>query len=176
VVSARAGVPKEHPIQVKVHEWVRECVPAPKVFIAFDRSKKTAQFTHLRQKAAGIRKGTADTLLMVPGLPDMWVELKRPGERPDDAQEKFGTDVKEVGRIWGWTDSVIGYAQLIAAWGVPVSRWDFIRAEHLDAVLLGRAMKEAGVVKVRKASKPRAPKPSPSQVRKLNRMRSTVMF
>ena len=157
----RRAQPYEHQIQVKVKQWALECVPGPKVFIAFDRSRAQSMTQHIREKARGLRKGTSDTLLMVGNLPDMWVELKRPGNKPDDDQQAFGTDVQEVGRLWGWADSVEGYARLIQSWGVPITPMALLRAEHLDRVLAAGALRrEESPKPSRRTSRARTPKPS----------------
>ena len=157
----RRAQPYEFQIQVKVKQWAKECVPAPKVFVAFDRSRKTSLTQHIREAAKGLRKGTSDTLLMCEDLPDMWVELKRPGNEPDDDQQAFGTDVQEVGRLWGWADSVEGYARLIQSWGVPITPMALLRAEHLDRVLAAGALRrEESPKPSRRTSRARTAKPS----------------
>jgi hypothetical protein len=170
-MMAKPPTPKEHPTQVKVKQWVRECIPAPKTFLAFDRTKKHSARQHINEAARGLRKGTPDTCLMVKPLPAMWVELKRKGEKPDEDQKNVGADIVASGHLWGWVDTVVGYARLIQSWGVPVSAYALLRAEHHDLVLAGEAI-TASINRPpkKRTSRPRAPKPSAAAVARGHRM------
>src|SRR4051812_7408068 len=103
--AKRRHVDREHSIQKHARMWAAEQIDVPHEFLAFDRAPAWGQFSHMRQKARGVRKGTADTVLVMQGQV-CWVEFKAPGSRPDDAQRDFGDRMRALGWAWGWTDSV----------------------------------------------------------------------
>ncbi len=153
-----ARIQREHILQVRIREFVRDAVDAPHEFLAFDRSAAGGQFTHDRERSRGIRSGTADTLLMVAGMPDIWVELKRRGEKPEPGgdQEKFGEAVIAVGRMWFWADTVESYHQGLVRCGVPLRANAAFQAMHKDGrvdTIIAKAEVKRG--KAHKTAKPR---------------------
>ena len=164
----------EHALQVRINRWVREHVAQPHFFTGIDRSAKTGQFTHVREKARGIVSGMSDTLLIVEGAV-ICVELKAPGNKPTDRQQEVGDAINKAGGIWDWTASVMGYAEILEAAGVPlIGQWR-LAAERGDAVLLAAQIK-ADENKTGRVSRKRVQRPTATQVRKLNRMRAQVRF
>lgn len=131
----------EHALQVKVNQWVRECVPAPHFFCSVDRAAKRSPMDHVRQKAAGFVSGTPDTLLLVPGLPCIAVELKAGSNRPTEQQFRVGQAITIAGHTWRWCSSVLEYCRLLGALGVPLRPGAAVLAAHHDAVLAGAAIK-----------------------------------
>lgn len=169
-----ANIGPEAALQVMVTKCVRAHVQAPHFFTGIDRSKQTGQFTHARQKSRGIIAGVPDTLLIVPGLPAIAIELKAPGNKPTDMQERVGEAIQAAGGIWGWCDTVLGYMAILLNAGVPLQgRWDLAAAGH-DATLASAAIRreEAGGVVSKKRYPPREVKPSPARIRKVEKMRS----
>lgn len=142
---------KEHILQVRVRLFVRDAVDARHEFLGFDRSQASARFSHDRERAKGMRKGTADTLLMVLGMPDVWAELKRFGEKPEKGgdQEVFGEDVTAVGRFWFWADTVEGYRQGLIRCDVPLRANSAYLAMYYDGIVesvIAKAEMTRGVV------------------------------
>lgn len=170
----------EHALQVMVNKFVREAVPQPHFFCGVDRSKATSRFTHAREKARGLIAGTPDTLLVCPGLPLIAVELKAPGNTPTEQQEQVGADIQASGHVWGWCDTVTGYAAILRAAGVALHpRADIYAAGH-DATLSNamarrKEAKASGTIPARR-SKPQAAKPSAAKLRRVAALRSRVMF
>lgn len=148
----------EHNLQVQIVKFVRDCVDVPHVFLGFDRSRKQSAMQHVREKARGLRAGTADTLLLPRPCPPIWVELKAPGNKPSESQLEFAADVQRVGCLWYWADSVARYRECLIIAGVPLRPNAAIVAAHLDALLAGAAMRRAG--KVPRAYKPRKQAPT----------------
>ncbi|HEX2941535.1 MAG TPA: hypothetical protein VHO91_10840 [Rhodopila sp.] len=143
---------------MRVNRWVREYVPPPHFFFGIDRSQATGQFTHVREKARGLVAGIPDTVLLCPNLPAIAVELKAPGNRPSDAQELVRDKITAAGHIWRWTDTVRGYAAILADSGIALRPGWLLAAERSDAMLEGAAIQ-------RKAAKPkRQPRPRPISV------------
>lgn len=148
----------EHNLQVQVHKFVRDCVAVPHVFLAFDRSRKQSALQHVREKARGLRAGTADTLLLALPCPPVWVELKAPGNKPSELQLQFASDVEFVGCHWYWAASVEDYRVALFAAGVPLRPNAVIVAAHLDALLASAVMKKSG--KAPRSYKPRRAVPT----------------
>jgi hypothetical protein len=158
----------EHALQTQVCRFVRDCVAAEHVFLAFDRGRKNSAMQHVREKARGLRAGTADTLLLVKDMPPLWVELKAGTNTPSDLQDQFGDDVTAVGCRWDWTRSVIGYCAILRNAGVPLRPNAALVAAHLDALLAGRQAKSEGLLPKRKrktSGKPRAVAPTAAGLR-----------
>jgi hypothetical protein len=157
-VRKRAAQP-EHALQVQVHKFTRDCIDAPHVFLAFDRTRKLSAMQHVREKSRGLRAGTADTLLLLKSFIPIWVELKAGDNKPSDLQYQFGQDVTAVGNYWGWTASVDGYRKILAHCGVPLRPSAPLVSEHLDRLLLGAKLKHGGKV-AGNYRKPRTTPPS----------------
>lgn len=154
----------EHALQVKLSQWTRENVPQPYFFTAIDRSRKQSAMQHVREKARGLVAGTPDCVLILPRLPAMWVELKAPGGRPSEAQALVGAAIQTAGHKWGWCNSVVGYAEMLKRWGVPLSPIAILNAVHKDAILTSASIRreesKTGAPSKKRAFRPRAPKPS----------------
>lgn len=168
----------EQELQTKINQWCREHLPQPHFFFAIDRAKASGAYSHVRQKAAGHVKGTPDTVLLIPGLPAIAIELKAKGEKPEagGAQEQVGAKIRECAHLWDWCDTVVGYCEIVAKFGVPVSNWARVRAAHHDGVLLAAAIRreeaKTGDPSVKRFAKPRAPKPTQAQLRRFAGVRS----
>ncbi len=171
---------KSHPeanLQVMVNKFVREVVPEPHLFWSSDRHAKTSKTTFIHEKARGILPGTPDTFLLAPNLPLIAVELKAPGNRPEHGgyQEQFRDRLRLVGAYWEWCDSVTGYGEILNAIGVVMDqRWRLIGAHH-DATLSSAAIRrqeaKTGTLSKARTSKPREPRPTSAQVRRVQRVR-----
>jgi hypothetical protein len=166
----------EHNLQTKINQWVRENVPHPHFFFAVDRRQKSGAFTHVREKARGHVRGTPDTVLLFPGLPCITIELKAPGNKPDESQEQVGAVIQASGHFWGWCNSVAGYCALLVRAGVPLGPHAALNAERKDAVLEGAAIRreEARTGKVSRKRYRGAEKPSVAQVRRAEALRARV--
>ncbi len=140
---------REHNLQVKIHQFVREVVPQPHFFFAVDRSRATGAHTHAREKARGLIAGTPDTLLLVPDRPAIAIELKAPGNFPTDRQSEVAGAITAAGHLSGWCSSVVGYMRLLRGFGVVLDDRADALAEQHDAVLAGAAVRRAMVPKKR---------------------------
>ena len=143
-------VDPEHTLQKHIMQFVREELPGSE-FFSFDRSAAYGQWSHARQKARGVRRGTPDTLLIAQGK-HVWCELKAPGNKPDDMQQAIGIRLIAVGDAWFWATTVTGYATWLVGFGIPMrSGWGIRAADH-DARVQGeieRAMMKAGKLPAR---------------------------
>jgi len=110
----------------------------------------------------------ADCTLAVIGLPEIYIELKSPPNKPTEAQLAFAAAVERVGRKWYWADSVGRFHQCLVAAGVPLRPNAALQAEHLDRLLLAGKMKREGAAP-KGYRKPRAPKPSAARLAAVHR-------
>jgi hypothetical protein len=107
-------------------------------------------------------------MLKTPELPAIWCEFKRPGKTPEVDQEKLGERLKLLGHWWFWTTSVMDYYLWLRANGVPLHRnAEFLAMHHDGSVATEIAKAEAKAGVPRKASKPRAMKPSAAHIRRV---------
>jgi hypothetical protein len=135
----RRPIDREHILQKHLKKFAEEAVIGGE-FLAFDRAKKMGQFSHMRERARGVRKGNADTLLRVAGLPPIWCEVKYGKNVPDDDQEEFGRRMQAVGDIWFWTTSVVAYFTRLKGLNVPLRANAALIAMDHDARVLGEVM------------------------------------
>jgi hypothetical protein len=168
---------REHILQVALVRFVRDAVSAPHEFLAFDRSKAAGQFSHMREKARGVRAGTPDTLLLVEGKAPIFCELKAPGNKPTEQQIDMGNRLMAVGCWWSWVTSVSTYFEWIKSIGVELRANAEFLAMHADAGVRSKiAAAETKDGKAPRSYKPVAAKPSAARLRKVNAVRDRVMF
>ena len=164
----------EHALQSQCVKFCRECILTEHVFLAFDRSKKQSALQHIREKARGIRAGTPDILILVPGLA-IWAELKAGKNTASDLQEEVGAAIVNVGHRWEVVRSVEELRRYLNACGVALYPRADLRALDLDLVLKGAAMKAKGP-KSYVPQKPRAAKPTQRAIARTNALRAKVFF
>jgi len=172
---------RETILQKHVRIFVRDAVDGPHDFSSADSAKKSTPWARGREAARGIRKGEPDCRLKVPTLPAIHCELKYPPNKvvDGDDQHKRGLELIAVGDLWFWTDSVTGYMEGLARFGVPLRLNASFQAQHHDAAVascIARAEAKRGLPVKRKASRPRAEKPTPAAIKRVNAVRERVRF
>jgi hypothetical protein len=76
-----------------------------------------------RLQRMGARPGVSDFLLVAPAGGRLHaLELKRRGDRPDEAQTAFLEAVRAAGGISAWTDSYQGAIEILKGWGALRTR------------------------------------------------------
>jgi hypothetical protein len=62
------------------------------------------------------RRGAPDRLVMLPStfVSNFWLELKRPGEKPEPHQYREHARMRRLGERVEWTDSIEGVEALLA--------------------------------------------------------------
>jgi len=168
---------REHILQVALVRWCREAIATPHTLLGFDRSKAFGQFSHMREKARGVKAGTPDTLLIVYGVPPIWCELKAPGNKPTPEQEAMGDTLMRLGCYWSWATSIGQYYAWMVSLGIRMHPNAETLATLADAGVqskIGKAEIKAG--KVPKSYKPREAKPTAARLRKLAAVRGRVPF
>jgi len=166
----------ESNLQTKIKQFVRDCVACRHKFAAHDRSKDHSGLQHMFEKQRGIVTGWPDTELLLPGGVTFRCELKAAGKAIEQGgtQEAIGAEIASLGHPWAWANSVVSYLAAARAAGVPFHPNADLRALDLDLVLKGAAMKAAG--KAPRSYKPRAAKPTKTQIDRGNRIRGSGVF
>lgn len=168
---------REHILQVALVRFVREAVSAPHEFMSFDRGKAAGQWSHMREKARGVKAGTPDTLLLVEGKAPIFCELKAPGNKPTEQQIDMGNRLMAVGCWWSWVTSVSTFYEWIRSIGVELRANAEFLAMHADAGVLSKiASAETKAGKARRSYKAPVAKPSAARLRKVNAVRARVHF
>lgn len=168
----------EHDLQVKINQTQREVILCSHLFFGIDRSRKTGRFTHVREKARGLVKGTSDTILLCPNFPAFVIELKAKGKTPDDDQIAFGVEVSAAGHLWHWADTVTRYFAFLDKWGVPLApNWRIV-CEHRDVLLASSAIRREEAKTGKPSKKRSAPREraSAGRIRKAEALRGRVPF
>lgn len=176
--GAPRRAPKKHPehdLQTMLVQFVRAAVPVSHVFLAFDRAQSSAGFTHAREAARGIRRGTPDTVLMIADAPDFWCELKIRPNKPDDAQIEVMDDIRSVGRAVTVAYSVDEYRVAALAAGIPMTPGAAVMAMRMDALLESKRAKNAPPKRSR-ASGTREARASAAQIKRVATLRDKLPF
>lgn len=170
-------IDREHILQKALVKWVREAVSEPHEFLAFDRSKAAGQFSHLREKARGVRAGTPDTLLLTARHPPLWCELKAGTNTASEQQEDLGKRLVAMGGQWTCLSSVAAYHQWVHGLGVELRANAEFLAMHADASVASViARAEVARGKAPRSYKAPVAKPSAARLRKVNAVRERVRF
>jgi hypothetical protein len=133
--------------QEKAVVFARVCVVGPHKFLAHDRAKASGQNSHRWQAKRGVRKGTPDTQLIVPGM-HVWFEMKAPGERVNDGddQDLMLAALRDLGDKATWGVTIMEMATFWHENGVSlVPNWQY-QAMHYDGLVDSRIAKAEGKV------------------------------
>lgn len=101
--AAKAPVPTEHQIQSAFFEWweswARTRGISPQLCFAIPNGGKRSRAVAGKLKAEGVKRGVCDVFLTVPmsGFHGLYLEFKRPGEKPSEHQEAFLYEVRRRG-------------------------------------------------------------------------------
>lgn len=148
----------ERELQTQVRKFVREMVACSHQFAAHDRGPARTELQYSREKMSGMVAGWPDTELLLPGGVTFRCELKAPGNHPTEEQRVVGAKLRSLGHPWAWANSVTGYLKAAREAGVPFRPYADLRAQDLDLVLQGAAMKRKAVAP-KSYRAPRATKP-----------------
>lgn len=171
------SINREHILQVALVRFVREAVSAPHEFMSFDRGKAAGQWSHMREKARGVKAGTPDVLLLVEGKAPIWCELKAHGNKPTEQQIDMGNRLMAVGCWWSWVTSVSTFYEWIRSIGIELrANAEFLAMHADDGVLSKIAAAETKAGKAPRSYKPVVAKPTAARLRKLNAVRGRVPF
>jgi len=149
------AVQREKLLQSSCCKFAEHCIDGPSDLMAHDRSKAATPQAHMWEAQRGIRKGTPDMQILVPGLA-VFCELKVKGNKPTPAQIQRGEAIAAAGHFWFWATSVTEFGKGLARAGVTLTRAAPIVAADYDAKLEARALRVPKAA--RKARAPRATK------------------
>lgn len=160
----RVWIPRETWRQEKAVVFARDAIVGRHKFLAHDRSKAMSAKEHLWQAKRGVRKGTPDTQLVIPGK-HLWFEFKAPGKgvEPGDDQDRMLSDLRELGDFAAWGCTISDLCQFWKWHGVPLVVNADYRAMVLDGLVDSRIAKAeakaAGAAVPKKKSRPRKVEP-----------------
>jgi len=126
-------IQREHIFQRYLKTWVRDCVAVDHLFMSFDSAGKATENQRARAAARGVLAGTPDTVLHVAGKPAIYAELKAPGGKLSDAQERLGKKLTALGCQWFCVNSVRSYGVWLIALDIPLVTNAGYQAMHADA-------------------------------------------
>jgi hypothetical protein len=161
----------EHILQKHLKQWVREALACPHLFLAFDRGKPAGQWTHLREKARGIRAGTPDTLLRIKDRANIWCELKAPGNKATEEQTRMGDELMALGDAWFVCWNIQQYFKNLALSAVPMHANAHFLALHHD----GAVESEVAKARMKKGASSKVAKPRATSVKIARARRAGVL-
>jgi hypothetical protein len=155
-------IPRETWRQEKAVVFVRDAIVGPHMFLALDRSRAKSPKEHLWQARRGVRKGTPDTQLILPGGRHIWFEFKADGQKvvAGDDQDLMLQALRDLGDAAAWGVTIEDLRLFYLAEGVPLVANAYYRALVLDGLVDSRIAKAEGRVPV-VAKKPRPPRAGP---------------
>ena len=157
-------------LRARCRIFLNACLSAPSFYSSIEHGQKLRGTQEQRQrawgrlKAQGVKTGLADVFVWAPGF-FLAVELKARKNTTSDAQDAFRDAMLILGHGYAVCRSVEAFGEALAAHGVTMAAAWRIHARCHDAALDG-----AFVVRKRKPSKPRQPKPTRRQVAAGNRL------
>jgi hypothetical protein len=150
-------IPRETWRQEKAVVFARDAIVGPHIFMAHDRSRAKSSKEHLWQAKRGVRKGTPDTQLILPGGLHAWFEFKAPGQRvaSGDDQDLMLAKLRSLGDEADWGVTIEDMRAFWAEHNVPMVPNAAYRAMVLDGLVDSRIAKAEGAVPVvKKAARP----------------------
>ena len=125
------------------------------------RGKQTARARQL-DVARGIKAGWPDLVCEVAEFPPIYIELKSPGGRLSEEQERRGMNLRRLGRIWFVAQTLEQIEVELLTLGVPLCGHTMTAAQR-DAKIAEKA-----AAKPKAPTKPRAPRGNHKQVARWN--------
>ncbi len=176
-MAPRRNIQREHVVQKHARLWVREALAIQHEFFAFDRSKKTSQWSHMREKMRGVQAHTPDTLLKILERKVVWCEFKAPGKEPSEEQYAMGARLVDLGDDWFWTTTVTYYYRWLKNVGIPMhNNAEFLATLH-DASVdteIAKAELKAGMLPKRRPTSPHSAKPSARTIARFEKIRAAT--
>jgi hypothetical protein len=131
------------------------------------RGKQSIKLRQL-DAARGIRAGWPDLVCVVSGFPEIYIELKAPGGRLSDEQERRGRVLRTLGRVWFVAQALEQIEVELLTLGVP------LRGTMLSAV--DRDARIAAPKGHNKPPRARAAKPTARGLAKIAKARHAGIF
>jgi hypothetical protein len=119
---ARSQLAPEAALQVTVVEALRLLgVPGLLYFRVPNDGKRTAA-AGLWEKRMGLLPGVADLVILLPGKPVLFLELKARGERQSPEQIGFASACRDVGAVYALADTIDDALAILAMNGAITRR------------------------------------------------------
>lgn len=114
----RAPEPSELQVHIALVQWLR-CFAAPGVvYWHCPNGEARDKRDGAKLKAMGTRKGVADLTFLQPCRPLLFLELKRRGAKPSEAQLEFADEVRRAGAEYAVCDSLDKALKLLTERGI----------------------------------------------------------
>jgi hypothetical protein len=180
----------ESALQRGVKRAVKRAVACEHEFICHDRGAEHNEGSHIWEAQRGYRRAWLDTELVLDRGATFRCELKRPGWKPPrdlDKDPHWRDQLKMIDRLRvlghpaDYATSVLEYLAAAERANVPLhSNWRLVAA-HEDELVAADIRSQQAKEDARKAgavpkSKPPRVKASPGRIRRVERVRSRVLF
>jgi hypothetical protein len=179
----------ESALQRGVKRAVKRTVACEHEFVCHDRGQEQNAGSHIWEEARGMRGGWPDAEIVLAGGLTFRCELKRPGWKPPNVekdehwrrQSMILRRLRELGHRAEYATSVMEFLTHAYAADVPLhSNWRFVAA-HEDELVAADIRSQQAKEDARKAGtvpklKPPRVKASPGRIRRVERLRSRVLF
>ena len=114
----RAALPfSEHALQTAVCQYMDLVIRPPLYWTAVSNGGKRDLRTAVKLKREGLKAGTPDIVVLLPGGRVAWLELKIKGGKLSPAQRGFRDICSALGHYWGVAKTVDDVAVFLAAIG-----------------------------------------------------------
>jgi len=135
--------PTEHKIQTALFDYLALAAKPELEIRAIPNGEKRHISVASRLKAEGVRRGTPDIFVCLPGGKIAWLEMKAAKGRLSEDQIAFRDRVLSLGHLWAMARSVDEAIEHLTDWGVMKPAYmrgkSFFKTDHLETVQLKQA-------------------------------------
>lgn len=150
----------EQQIHTAIAVYLSRALPEGSLHFAIDSAGKASIGVAQRLKARGGKRGVPDHLILVPAWPALFLEVKTMIGRVLPEQEQIGNQIWNCGHNWSVVRSVEDAEGVLRELGIPLRATVAVIRERIAA-------QNEGLKPIRRrASKPRAARPTLAQVRR----------
>lgn len=157
----------EHKLQIALNAFLRLALPADAFLTSIDHARKQSAEAGMFQKMRGIRAGIPDMVIVYRGVAH-WLEIKTDMGVVSPAQKIVHEEIVRAGGRVAVVHSVTDVESVCRYWGIP------LRATTLTAAERDARLANAG--NSSKGARPRQAKPTLSQIRRAEAVRSRTLF
>jgi hypothetical protein len=115
---ARTAKPKESDIQRTLVGFCRAVLPPSAVIFAVPNGSRRTASGKASNAVPGLLKGVSDLIVLPAPHCVIFAEVKRPGRKPDPAQEVFASNVRPLGHHFALWTSIDDARNTFAALGI----------------------------------------------------------
>lgn len=157
----------EHKLQIAINAFLRLALPEDAFLTSIDHARKQSAEAGMFQKMRGIRAGIPDMVIVYRGVAH-WLEIKTDKGTLSDAQWHVHREIRNALGFVAVVRSVAETEHALRVWGIP------LRATTLTAAERDSRLANSG--NTSKGARPRQAKPTLSQIRRAEAVRSRTLF